>query len=244
MASISDPKAVAELFGVAHEPLDVGPAVDAQSSGGGGRRSTRRRRPQAGRRATGRDVEPSAEDVEVVEQRAQRVDSRDTGPEADPESLGRKILLDQLTGRARSRADLAKKLAERGVPAEIATSLLDRFEEVGLVDDVAFARDWVTQRQEGRGLARRALAQELRRKGIDDEVAREALETVEPDDEVEAARLLVQRKLRSVRGLDQQVQIRRLVGMLARKGYSSGVSFKVVREALDADLVDPEHSGL
>ncbi len=220
---------------MAHEPLDLGPAVDAQDSlasgSGGGRRGTRRRRPALGRRETGRDVElPDGE--------------ADLGPEADPESVGRKILLDQLTGRARSRADLAKKLAEKNVPTEIAGRLLDRFEEVGLVDDAAFARDWVAQRQEGRGLARRALAQELRRKGIDDEVAREALEAVEPDDEVEAARLLVQRKLRSVRGLDQQVAIRRLVGMLARKGYSSGVSFKVVREELDADLVDPEHSGL
>src|SRR3954464_5459336 len=86
------------------------------------------------------------------------------GPAADPESVARKILLDQLTGRARSRSDLAAKLAQRDVPADVATRLLDRFEEVGLVDDAAFAREWVAQRQEGRGLARRALAQELRRK--------------------------------------------------------------------------------
>ncbi|WP_354438075.1 regulatory protein RecX [Marmoricola sp. OAE513] len=169
---------------------------------------------------------------------------RDLGPEADPESVGRKILLDQLTGRARSRAELAKKLGQKNVPAEIAERLLNRFEEVGLIDDAAFAQEWVTQRQEGKGLARRALAQELRRKGIDDEVARAALDTVETEDEVEAARLLVQRKLRSMRGLDQQVAIRRLVGMLARKGYSSSISFRVVREELDADLNDPEHSGL
>ena len=73
---------------------------------------------------------------------------------------------------------------------------------------------------------------------------RPALDTVETEDEVEAARLLVQRKLRSMRGLDQQVAIRRLVGMLARKGYSSGIAFRVVREELDADLDDPEHQGL
>src|SRR3982750_3817142 len=108
-------------------------------------------------------------------------------PDADPESVARKILLDQLTGRARSRSDLAKKLAQKNVPDEIATALLDRFEEVGLVDDAAFAQEWVNQRQEGKGLAKRALAQELRRKGIDDEVARAALDTVDPEDEVEAA---------------------------------------------------------
>lgn len=172
------------------------------------------------------------------------VDEKAKGPEADPESVARKILLDQLTGRARSRADLAKKLASRDVPDDVATKVLDRFEEVGLIDDAAFAQEWVTQRQEGRGLARRALAQELRRKGIDDELAQNALATVEEEDEVEAARLLVQRKLRSMRGLDQQVAIRRLVGMLARKGYGSGVAFRVVRDELDADLSDPEHSGL
>jgi len=168
-------------------------------------------------------------------------DDRDLGPEADPASVARKILLDQLTGRARSRADLEKKLAQRKVPAEIATRLLDRFEEVGLVDDAAFAREWVAQRQEGRGLARRALAQELRRKGIDDEVAREALGTVDLDDEVEAARLLVRRKLRSVRGLESDKAVRRLVGMLARKGHASSVAYRVVREELAVDLADPEH---
>lgn len=163
---------------------------------------------------------------------------RDLGPEADPEAVARKILLDQLTGRARSRADLAKKLSSKDVPEEISTRLLDRFEEVGLVDDAAFAREWVAQRQTGRGLARRALAQELRRKGIDDEVARDALDDVDLDDEVEAARMLVRRKLRSVRGLDKDKAVRRLVGMLARKGHSSGVAFRVVREELDADLDD------
>lgn len=171
-------------------------------------------------------------------------DDRDLGPEADPESVGRKILLDQLTGRARSRAELAKKMASKNVPDDVAAQLLDRFEEVGLIDDAAFAQEWVTQRQEGKGLARRALAQELRRKGIDDELARAALDTVETEDEVEAARLLVQRKLRSMRGLEQQVAIRRLVGMLGRKGYSSSIAFRVVREELDADLNDPEHQGL
>src|SRR3954470_543124 len=106
----------------------------------------------------------------------------DAGPEADPESVARTILLNQLTGRARTRPELATKLSSRDVPDDIATRLLDRFEEVGLVDDAAFAREWVEQRQSGRGLARRALAMELRRKGIDDETAREALDEIDPDD--------------------------------------------------------------
>jgi regulatory protein len=154
------------------------------------------------------------------------------GPEADPEAVGRAILLDQLTGRARSRAELATKLARKRVPPEVAGRLLDRFEEVGLVDDAAFAREWVQTRQAGRGLARRALAVELRRKGVDSETISEAVAEVDPDDEVEAARALVQRKRRSLVRFDRPTQARRLQGMLARKGYSSAVVFRVVQEEL------------
>jgi regulatory protein len=153
--------------------------------------------------------------------------------------VARKILLDQLTGRARTRSELADKLAARNVPGEVAARLLDRFEEVGLIDDAGFAREWVEQRQSGRGLARRALAQELKRKGIEDELAREVLEEIDPDDEVEAARMLVQAKLRAMRNLDHDKAVRRLVGMLARKGHSSSVAFRVVKEELQADLEDP-----
>ena len=156
------------------------------------------------------------------------------GPEADHEAVARKILLDQLTGQARSRKELSDKLASRNVPDEIATALLDRFEEVGLVDDEAFARSWIGSRQPGKGLARRALAQELRRKGIDDEVAREALDDVDPADEEAAARALVRKKLRTLSRVDDTTATRRLVGMLARKGYSSGLAFAVVRDELAA----------
>ena len=192
-------------------------------------------------------VEPSRDPVAEPDSRLVEPDSRlvepsrDLGPEPDPESVARAILLDQLTGRARSRSDLAKKLAQRNVPEEVAARLLDRFEEVGLVDDEAFAREWVAQRQQGRGLARRALALELRRKGIEDEVAREALDEIDETDEVDAARRLVRRRLRSVRDLPVEKATRRLVGMLARKGHTSAVAYRVVREELDSvDLgVDP-----
>jgi regulatory protein len=161
-------------------------------------------------------------------------------PEPDHESVARKILLDALTGQARSRKELADKLAKKEVPAELAAALLDRFEEVGLVDDGAFARAWIASRQPGKGLARRALAQELRRKGIDDDVAREALDEIDPDDEDSAARALVRKKLRIMRGLDHDKATRRLVGMLARKGYPPGMAFAVVRDELGAAQLDLE----
>lgn len=159
------------------------------------------------------------------------------GPDADPEAVARKILLDALTGQARSRKELADKLAKKDVPSELAERLLDRFEEVGLIDDEAFAKAWIESRQPGKGLARRALAHELRRKGIDDDIAREALDEIDSDDEAAAARALVRKKLRSVRGLDQQKATRRLVGMLARKGYGAGMAFAIVKDELRLDGV-------
>lgn len=170
-------------------------------------------------------------------------DAAALGPDADPESVARRILLEQLTGRARSRKELADKLAAKLVPDDVATRLLDRFEEVGLVDDEAFARLWVSSRGAGssRGLAGRALSQELRRKGVDDQVVREVLDDVEPDAEREAARALAERRLRSLSRVDDVTATRRLVGMLARKGYPAGLCHQVVREVLAAaDREPPE----
>lgn len=165
-------------------------------------------------------------------------EERDLGPEADPESVARKILLDQLTGRARTRSELAEKLRKRNVPEEIAARLLDRFEEVGLIDDAAFAHEWIAQRQSGRGLAKRALAVELKRKGLDDEVAQSALGEIDRDAEEEAAREQVRRKLRSMKGIEPERATRRLVGMLARKGHAAGAAYRIVREELEAAGLD------
>ena len=163
--------------------------------------------------------------------------------EADPEAVARKILLDTLTGQARSRKELADKLAKRGVPDELASQLLDRFTEVGLVDDAAFARQWVESRHRSRGLAPMALKQELRRKGVDDEATSAALEQIDDDAQRVAARALVDKKLRSLRGLDPQVATRRLAGLLARKGYPAGMAFSVVREALGDSGSDLDGAG-
>ena len=171
-------------------------------------------------------------------------DEEAQGPDADAESVARTILLDALTGQARSRSELRGKLAGKHVPDELAETLLDRFAEVGLVDDEAFARSWVESRQRSRGLARRALAQELRRKGVDDDTARVALDDLDPAREEEAARQLVRKRLRSLRGVDRATATRRLAGMLARKGYPAGLAFAVVRDGLGeadhgSDMMEP-----
>jgi regulatory protein len=120
----------------------------------------------------------------------------------------------------------------------VAAAVLDRMTQVGLVDDQAFAQMLVRSQHAGRGLAKRALARELRTKGIEDEVAQAALASIPDADERDRARVLVDKKLRSMHGLGIEVQTRRLAGMLARKGYSPSVSYAVIREAI-ADA--PEH---
>lgn len=178
----------------------------------GARRPGRRRRPSA---------EPETAD-------------RDLGPPADTEAVARTIVLTKLTDRARSRQELEDVLAGKDVPAEIAAAVLDRFEAVGLVDDAAFADAWVESRQSTRGLSRRALRYELRRKGVDDEVIAESLEQVGPAAELAAAQRLVERKLQSTRHLPADVRFRRLAGLLARKGYPPALTLRVVRDALAA----------
>jgi regulatory protein len=103
---------------------------------------------------------------------------------------------------------------------------------VGIIDDQAFARAWVSSRHHSRGLARRALATELRQKGVDHEMVGIALDELGPDQEAATARALVDRKLRTERGGPSEALLRRLVGMLARKGYPPGLAIRVVREAI------------
>lgn len=150
----------------------------------------------------------------------------------------RQIVLRQLTMAPRSRAQLEDALRRRNCPQDVMDRVLDRMEEVGLVDDAAYAGMLVRSQQQGRGLARRALAQELRRKGVDDATAREALDEVDPHAEEERARELVAKRIRAMAGLDATVQTRRLAGMLARKGYPADVTMRVVREAVREA---PEH---
>ncbi|MGR7002420.1 regulatory protein RecX [Yinghuangia aomiensis] len=130
---------------------------------------------------------------------------------------------------------MADALRQRGVPDEVADHVLGRFTEVKLIDDAAFAHAWVDTRHVGRGLAKRALARELRHRGVAAEVVTEAVERLDPEQELATARDLVAKRLPATRGKDRQVRMRRLAGMLARKGYPEGLALRVVREALDSE---------
>ncbi|WP_328410199.1 recombination regulator RecX [Streptomyces violaceus] len=164
-------------------------------------------------------------------------------PPGDPVEQARAICLRLLTGTPRTRKQLADALRKRQIPDDAAEEVLSRFEEVGLINDSAFADAWVESRHRGRGLARRALARELRTKGVDSTLIDEAVSQLEPEQEEETARELVARKLRSTRGLDRDKRLRRLAGMLARKGYSEGMALRVVRQALEEEGEDTDFLG-
>ena|SRR5271166_4169787 len=160
------------------------------------------------------------------------------GPDADPEAVARQICLRMLTMAPRTQAQLATALRRRGVPDEAAAAVLERFAEVKLIDDAMFARAWVDSRHHGRGLASRALGAELRQRGVARDDIQAALSELSPDVELETARDLVARRLPGTAGMPLQARMRRLVGLLARKGYSSGLAYRVVREALEAEAGD------
>lgn len=153
-------------------------------------------------------------------------------PEADPYGIAREIVLARLTDRAHARRELEQALAKRNTDPEVATAVLDRLAEVGLVDDRAFAAAWVASRQQRKHLSRRALRDELVRKGVDRDVVDEVLESVDGDDESAAAMALVERKARSMAGLAPEVRRRRLLAALARRGFSAEVSSRAL-SALD-----------
>lgn len=158
---------------------------------------------------------------------------------ADPEAVARLICLRLLTAAPRTRAQLADALRRRGVPDPAAEAVLSRFAEVGLIDDAMFARSWVESRHAGRGLARRALASELGNRGVAKEDIEAAVGLLDPETELATARELAARRLAGTRGQPPAVRVRRLAGMLARKGYPAGLAYRVVREALEQEGQDP-----
>jgi regulatory protein len=153
----------------------------------------------------------------------------------DPEARARQICLRLLTVAPRTRAQLAQAMRRGRVPAEAAEAVLARFTDAGLIDDAAFARAWVESRHYSRGLSRRSLSAELRRHGVDAEEIREAVETLDPEQEVATARRLVEQKMAGTRGQPPEARARRTASMLARKGYMPGLIFRLIKEVMEQE---------
>ncbi|KJF22314.1 recombination regulator RecX [Rhodococcus sp. ACPA4] len=154
--------------------------------------------------------------------------------EGGTEAQAKDACLRLLSDRARSRSELEKKLISRGYETDIITRALDRLQEIGLIDDADFANQWVHSRHTYSGKGKKALAVELRLKGVDQDVATEALSQIDAEDERERAADLVRKKLRNKPVDDRDKVMRRLVAMLARKGYSASMSYEVVKAEMAA----------
>jgi regulatory protein len=152
--------------------------------------------------------------------------------DADAEAVARTIALRKLTARACTRHELDQALQTKKVPRAEIDAVLDRLEEVGLVDDASFAAEWVTSRQQRRHLSRRVLRRELQAKGVERSEIDSALDHVDLDAELRSARELVERKRAAMNGLSRDVQYRRLAGMLSRRGFDTTTTTRALNEVL------------
>ena len=173
------------------------------------------------------------------------------GVDADPEQVVRTIIVRRLSSAPRTRGELEKDLARRGADPDVAARVLDRFEEVGLIDDDAFARMWVESRHRSKALARSTLKRELSDRGLDRESIDAAVSQIDDDAEWQRARDFAAAKFRVRHGEDRLKAMNRLAGQLARKGYAANVCFTVAREVSAAvaeqgeqDVVDEVDAGL
>ncbi len=164
----------------------------------------------------------------VVEEKNKEIEAADAA---------KLVLLRRLSNAPRTRKELAKDLKDKDISDEVANVALDRFEEVGLINDQALASNYVSSQHERKGLGKNALRQQLRAKGVSDDVALEAISQISDDQEFQAAFALACKKIRSLQKDDAKTQLRKIVGVLARKGYSSNLAFRVAKEVI-TDLPD------
>lgn len=156
--------------------------------------------------------------------------------EPSREEQARALCLRLLTARARTRAELHGRLAKRGYPDDVSERVLDRLASVGLIDDTDFAQQWVRSRHAHAGKSKRALAAELHTKGVDNDVITTVLAGIDAGAERDRAEQLVRAKLRRETLTDDDARVtRRLVGMLARRGYSQNLACAVVFAELAAE---------
>lgn len=137
-----------------------------------------------------------------------------------------------LASRAHSEAEIVKKLEASGYEESIIAQVMAKLVEYGLVDDAAFARDWARARAR-RGMGRYRIAQELRMKGIEGDMAEMALSAIDEDASFASAVALCEKHLR--RG-DERAK-KRAYDALIRRGYAYDVAKEALAQA-EAENMD------
>ncbi len=191
-----------------------------------------------------RDATSHARDE--VQVRAPRADrDAEHAPASRDEQLeaARAVALRMLTGAPRTRRQIVDGLRRRGHPDDVIDELVERLTDVGLLDDAELAGMIARTQLAERSLSRRGIAAELRRRGIDDDDAHAALDTIDDDAEDAALRELVRKRLARTAGLDRDVRVRRLMGVLGRKGYAPGPALAAISAALGEERDELVASG-
>lgn len=217
---------------------------EAQGVGTGKRRAASNGSPKGGSRSRGsqtgssRKGHASSPPEGNVPSWKQKVRAARAAEETDPYTRAKTIVYNQLAYSAKTRGQLRKKLQAEGFDAELIEPLLDKFEAAKLIDDAEYAQTFVAQKSRTKKLSRAALRRELAERGVRGEEAENALAQRTDEQEREDAAELVRKKLRPGMDLSDRAEkdrvTRRLLGMLARRGYSSSVSMSVIREELAA----------
>jgi regulatory protein len=157
-------------------------------------------------------------------------EAKELSPERQ-EQRARNVLLHQLARSAKSAEQLRQILAKREVDSEIVERVINRFIEVGLIDDLLFAETLVSARRKFRGRSATVIRRELLQKGISKEICEQVLGSVTQEDELELACELATRKISQMAKLEPDVRRRRLAGFLARKGFASNIVSTALRQA-------------
>ncbi|PKQ25692.1 MAG: recombination regulator RecX [Actinobacteria bacterium HGW-Actinobacteria-4] len=163
-----------------------------------------------------------------------------TTTSTDPAERARAIALNYLNHSPRSSGQLRAKLLAQEVEPAIVELIIERYIEVGLLDDAALAATIARTRHSERGLSRRAIASELQRKGFAQQHVRGALAEIAEEDEWAAAQELAAKRWNRLEGHSDDVRTRRVVGLLGRKGYGPNIAFAVVKGLIGADIKDVE----
>lgn len=212
---------------------------EAQGVGIGKRRAASAGSPKGGSPTRGFQKGSASSQAEgAVTSWKQKVRAARAAEETDPYTRAKTIVYNQLAYSAKTRGQLRKKLQAEGFDAELIEPLLDKFEAAKLIDDAEYAQSFVAQKSRTKKLSRAALRRELAERGVRGEEAENALAQRTDEQEREDAAELVRKKLRPGMNLSDRAEkdrvTRRLLGMLARRGYSSSVSMSVIREELAA----------
>lgn len=230
------PAEEALIRGIAEEETQgLGTGKRRAASAGSPKGGSRARGSQPGGSQMGHASLPSESNVPSWKQ---KVRAARAAEETDPYTRAKTIVYNQLAYSAKTRGQLRKKLQAEGFDAELIEPLLDKFEAAKLIDDAEYAQTFVSQKSRTKKLSRAALRRELAERGVRGEEAENALAQRTDEQEREDAAELVRKKLRPGMDLSDRAEkdrmTRRLLGMLARRGYPSSVSMSVIREELAA----------